>query len=91
VHADTQLELAHLARRVQADHDLLALLVRHVEDHLRRDLRVGHGDRAGRTDVALEFLPERRRRRSADVDGLERKGRRLAQLEAAAGDERRCE
>jgi hypothetical protein len=83
-----QLELAHLPARVEADHHLFAPFVEHVEHHLRGG-RPGvrqHGDLAVGRDGALELLGDGRGGPRRNVDGVEREVRRLAQLEAAAGE-----
>ena len=91
--AQAQLELAHLARRIQADHGFLALVAHHVQNHLRL-VDAGcigdHFDLAAAFQVALEFVAQRRSFGHAHEDRAEGIVRRLAQLEAAGAQAQGC-
>jgi hypothetical protein len=59
--AGAQLELAHLPRRIEADHHFFALLGQHVQHHLCAGdgARVDHPDGVAGRDAALELLAQR--------------------------------
>ena len=85
---DAQLELAHLAGGTAGHHHLLAPLVQKVEHDVgvgRGLLPAEHAQRAGRAEVAPQLVAQAGAFGGRQVQALEGELRRLAQMEAAAG------